>query len=304
MRKMPRTIEDKKPVERGYSFHALTMLAKRVHSFHALTMLAKRVHSFHALTMLAKRVHSFHALTLLAASLFISGFASSTLDGGDIHEEVIKEGLAGTICPANIEVIVNGSKFQDAEATENETDQQRHFEAKTINRSYDYAKREQKKVLNYANNADSSSEARTRTLYHFGMMLHTLHDFYCNTNYLKLKVDEANRTESGDFDPYDLELYDWQKLTAGKTPAVGGKELKPEPVQAENFNKPLRDTTYGKVARGLAIRETARQWTYLEQLLKNRYGERAETIILALKKASCVKKIPTDAEEAIDAGGD
>lgn len=243
-------------------------------------------------------------LPLLAASLMLSGFASAPLDGTDIHEAVIKEGLAGTICPANIEVIVNGSKFQDATATGNETEEQRHFETKNILRSYDYVKREQKKVLNYAADADSSAEARTRALYHFGMMLHTLQDFYSNTNYLRLKVAEANRTASGDFDPYDLELFDWHKLTVGKTPAVGGQELKPEFIQAEEMNKPLRDTTYGKVARGLAIRETSRQWTFLEQLLKNRYGEKAESISLALRKASCIEKVPKDAEEAIDAGGD
>lgn len=247
---------------------------------------------------------SLSAIPLLAASLILSGFTSAPLDGQDIHEAVIKEGLAGTICPANIEVIVNGSKFQDATASGNETDEQRHFETKSILRSYEYAKREQKKVLNYAADADSSSEARTRALYHFGMMLHTLQDFYSNTNYLQLKVAEANRTESGDFDPYNLELFDWHKLSAGKIPAVGGQELKPEFIQAEDMNKPLRDSTFGKVARGLAIRETSRQWTFLEQLLKNRYGEKAETISLALRKASCIEKVPKDAEEAIDAGGD
>lgn len=247
---------------------------------------------------------SFSAVTLLATSMMISGFASSSIEGMDVHEEIIKEALAGTICPANIEVIANGSRYQDGDATGNETDPQRHFESKSINRSYEYVKREQKKVINFAGKADSSEDARTRTLYHFGMMLHTLQDFYSNTNYLELKLDEANRTESGGFDPYSLELFDWQRLTADATPAVGGKELKPEEVQIEKLNKPLRDTTYGKVARGLAIRETSRQWTFLEQLLKNRYGEKADTIILALREASCVKKFPTEAEDALEADGD
>ena len=84
--------------------------------------------------------------TILLSGLVLSGFASSDADG-DVHASVVKEGLAETICPANIEVIINGSKAQDSTTNDANSEQQRHFETKNINRSYEYVKREQKKIL-------------------------------------------------------------------------------------------------------------------------------------------------------------
>lgn len=234
------------------------------------------------------------------AHALLSGFASIDPDGNDIHAEVIKEGLSGTICPGNIEVIINGSKFQDSLVNDAKADPQRHFETQNINRAYEYVKREQKKVLNYAGEADADAESRTRALYHFGMMLHTVQDFYSNTNYLKLKVDQLDRTTHGAYDPYSIDLFDWAKLTANKPAAIGGAELKVELARNAKMQVPLKDTTYGKVARGLAIRETTRQWTFLETLLKNKYGERSKLILLALREASCAKKVPAEAEDLID----
>jgi hypothetical protein len=243
----------------------------------------------------------FSFLTATVFSVFfLSGFTSSSAEG-DVHAEAVKEGLAGTICPANIEVIINGSKAQDSQTNDASSEQQRHFETRNLNRSYEYVKREQKKILNYAADADSNAESRTRALYHFGMMLHTVQDFYSNTNYLKLKIDELERTTNGGFDPYDLDLIDWARLSGSHPAAVGGVEIKVEPAPKSKMLMPLKETTYAKVARGLAIRETARQWTFLETLLRNKYGDRAATILLALQQASCIRKVPSDAEEAIDA---
>lgn len=241
-------------------------------------------------------------VSILFASVLLSGFASSDTDG-DVHASVIKEGLAETICPANIEVIINGSKAQDSTVNDAKSEPQRHFETKNINRSYEYAKREQKKILNYAADADSNAESRTRALYHFGMMLHTLQDFYSNTNYLKLKVDELDRTTNSGYDPYSIDLFDWARLNGKDPAAVGGVELKAEAAAPKaKMLQPLKDTTYGKVARGLAIRETMRQWTFLENLLKNKYGERSSTILLALREASCIRKVPSEAEDAVEDG--
>lgn len=240
-------------------------------------------------------------VSMLFASALLSGFASADPDG-DVHASVIREGLAETICPANIEVIINGSKAQDSTVNDASSEQQRHFETKNINRSYEYCKREQKKALNYAADADSNAESRTRALYHFGMMLHTMQDFYSNTNYLNLKTDEMERTANSGYDPYSIDLFDWARLNGTSPAAVGGVELKVESAPKAKMLQPLKDTTYGKVARGLAIRETARQWTFLENLLKNKYGERSATILLALREASCAKKVPDEAEDAVEAG--
>ncbi|MDZ4833479.1 MAG: hypothetical protein SGJ27_06835 [Candidatus Melainabacteria bacterium] len=247
------------------------------------------------------RIARLSFLAIVFSGSLLSGFTSSEPDG-DVHAGVVREGLSGTICPANIEVIINGSKAQDSQANDADSEEQRHFETKNVNRSYEYVKREQKKILNYAADADSNAESRTRALYHFGMMLHTVQDFYSNTNYLKLKVDELDRTTDGGFDPYSIDLFDWARLSENNPAAVGGAELKVDPAAKAKMSQPLQDTTYGKVARGLAIRETTRQWTFLEALLRNKYGERSATILLALRQASCLQRIPTEAEDAIEAG--
>lgn len=248
---------------------------------------------------MGKIVRTLLPAPLLISVLLLSGFVSSEADG-DIHAGVVREGLADIICPANLEVIINGSKAQDSTINDANSEQQRHFETKNINRSYEYVKREQKKILNYANDADSNAESRTRTLYHFGMMLHTVQDFYSNTNYLNLKIDEMDRTSGGGYDPYSIDLIDWTRITGSHPAAVGGVELKVEPAPKAKMLQPLKDTTYGRVARGLAIRETIRQWTYLETLLRNKYGERSATILLALRHASCLEKVPSSAEDAIE----
>ncbi len=238
----------------------------------------------------------------LSASMLLSGFTSQDPPNGeDVHASVIREGLAGTICPGNIEVIINGSKSQDAPMLDAASEPQRHFEGKSISRSYEYAKREQRKVLNFCSDADSNSESRTRALYHFGMMLHTIQDFYSNTNYLKLKVEELNRTTDGAYDPYSIDLIDWTRVSAKHT-IVGGNELRVETARNAMMALPLQGSTYGKVARGLAIRETMRQWTFLETLLTHKYGERAKTILIGLKQASCINKVPKAAEEAVESG--
>jgi len=245
-----------------------------------------------------KKFHHKHALAAILCMLFNSSFASDDLTSSDVHGEITREALNGTVCPANIEVMVNGSKSQDLSDAASE--QPRHFETKDVNRSYEYVKREQKKVLNYAHDADSNADSRVRALYHFGMMLHTVQDFYSNTNYLKLKVEELDRTKGGAFDPYSIELFDWVKLGNAKTVIVGGNELRVETARNARLELSLQDSTYGKVARGLAIRETSRQWSYLENLLNSKYGERAKTILIALKQASCIKKYPPEAEDSLN----
>ncbi|MBX9670202.1 MAG: hypothetical protein K2X93_21560 [Candidatus Obscuribacterales bacterium] len=241
------------------------------------------------------------ALAALFASSLLCGFASKDTVGEDVHGSVIKEGLAGTICPTNIEVIINGSQSQDSPTLDAAADPQRHFDGKSIARSYDYIKREQRKVLNYCSDADSNSESRTRALYHFGMMLHTAQDFYSNTNYLKLKVEELDRTTDGAYDPYSIELVDWTRL-GSKHIIVAGHELRVETARNAVMALPLQESTYGKVARGLAIRETMRQWTFLESLLTHRYGERAKTILIGLTQASCINKVPKAPEDTLDSG--
>ena len=57
----------------------------------------------------------------------------------------------------------------------------------------------------------------------------------------------------------------------------------------------LAKTTYFKVAKELAVRETTRQWSLLQALLKLKIPTRADLIVTSLKEASCPKNINVEA---------
>jgi hypothetical protein len=217
-----------------------------------------------------------------------------------MHGSIIKEALAGTICPENIAVIVNGSNNQNTPNNDVTNEPQRHFEVKDLMRAYKYVQQEQTRVLHYAHNADTDPDSRVRALFHFGMMVHSVQDFYSNSNYVKLKVDEM-KLRGAQFDPYSIQPFDWSKLAEGGT--LKGHKLiiwTDSDERNRQLDVPLGKTTYRKVARGIAIQETTRQWNFLERLLRTRYGEKSATILAALKEAACENTTPRDAEDAAE----
>ncbi|MBX9695094.1 MAG: hypothetical protein K2Z81_22100 [Cyanobacteria bacterium] len=237
------------------------------------------------------------AVFCMLAVLGLSAFTTSEKDDkSDVHAGIIRDALSGTICSENVIVLVNGSRSQDQPGYDAKSEPQRHFES-DLKRGYHYVQQEQMKALNFACDADSDPESRTRALYHFGKMLHTVQDFYSNSNYVRLMI--GSKQDSGsDFDPYSIGIFDWSKLQDASPVYVAGKELK---IEADKNNRQrwhdekVGETTLGKVARGLAIEETIRQWSFMENLIKRKYGERASQILVALKEASCVLKEPPEA---------
>lgn len=233
-------------------------------------------------------------IALLAGSLMICGFAQDK--NGGIHAQIIKEGLGNQFSATNLDIIINASESQDAAGSEGAKEPRRHFDAKTLQSSLAYIDREKKKILNYAQDADSNPNNRARVLHHLGLMLHTVQDFYSRSNYVELRSKQLKGGKLSN--PYDMELVDWSKLPEGYDgggEALGVAEVKKE--NPEDGGKPLGPATHYKVARELAIRETQRQWTSLESLIRNRYQNRASLILTALKEASCPSKIVPEPDE-------
>lgn len=211
----------------------------------------------------------------------------------DSDSSIIKEALEGTVCQRNIAVIIEGAYYQNQGLNSPAKKPDRHFESESIDRSIKYVKSEHRKILNAACEAGPDQEMRTRALFHFGMMVHTLNNFYTNTNYLPNLVKAKKKEKDDSYDPYDLALADWSKISSSGKNAVKLIELRDRPT---TFQKPIQDTTLTKVARGLAIREVRRQWDFIESMIRARYIDKADIIIAALKTAGCDKLVPNELE--------
>ena len=230
-------------------------------------------------------ISGFLTLALMLLSLNQAAFAT------DQDRSIIEEALNGMVCPRNIDVIVEGAYYQSHRLNGKEKKPERHFESATLDHSFRYIKAERKKVLNAAREAGPDSEMRTRALFHFGMMLHTVNAFYQNTDFLEKETKKLADSGSNSFDPYEMELIDWSEAEK-----AGYKKLSKE-ERDKRATKQIQNSTYGKVARGLAIREAARQWDYLEGLLRTRYPQDADTIVAALKSAGCDNLVPEEIKD-------
>jgi hypothetical protein len=224
------------------------------------------------------------ALALIAAT-GAEAFDLKDSQGSSLHGEIIKEALGSTFVTANLDLLVKSC--DQADEAEN------LFGASNFKRSLGYLEREQKKFLNAAFEADSSPAARYRTLKHLGVMMRIVQDFYSNSNYVELQV-EKKLEKNQHFDPYSLELVEWSTLPARfeARSGIGPAEKKKE--NSKDGSEKIGDSTYYKVAREMAVRESGRQWDILSTLIKNRYGAKAVTIITALKQASVPAQEPDE----------
>ena len=215
-------------------------------------------------------------------------------EGQSLHGRIVKDALSATLNDANLNLVI---KCLDQKAVQQEKDGPL-FSQQSFKSSIAFIDREQKKILNYAAEADVSPASRYHCLQHLGQLLYVAQDFYSRSNFIEVESDRlAEKFGKTGFDPYNIELVDWNKLDrAAKQnealrfgPAVQDKE------NADKGKAALSETTYYKTARELAVRETTRQWEVLVTLIKQRYRERAITILAALKQASC-SEADADAE--------
>jgi hypothetical protein len=222
------------------------------------------------------------------------GFATKDSDGQSLNGKIVKEALCATLNQSNLDLVISSL---DQKATEQEKAGLALFDQQSFKSSVTFVDREQKKILNYAAEADVSPASRYHALKHFGQLLFVAQDFYSRSNFLEVESERLSDKFGKDgFDPYSIELIDWNKLLAATRqnqplafgPATQTKET------ATQGKAPLGTTTYYKAARELALRETGRQWEILETLIKQRYHGRAITILAALKQASCPATEPED----------
>lgn len=255
-----------------------------------------------------------HFLTALlcgtAGLLPCLAFTSAPSGSGDIHAQITREALRGTVSDANIDFIVKSCDSQDATGGEGAGEARRHFKDATLSGALGYMDRERKKALNYAADADTDAESRAEALRHFGLMLHTAQDFYSHTNYLELQLENPASRQ----DPYNIELVEWSRVPDGYVGKASGDSLGSGKSQGEgkaaaDFNKETAEsaegkkaiagTTYFKLAKALAVRETQRQWNMFEALVRGRYMSKSPAIVTALRNASPAATV-SDAAAKLD----
>lgn len=222
-------------------------------------------------------------ILILCLFLGLSPTPASCFDAAT-HNEIIKEALSGALSEDNIKTVMAGASLQEQDETDNEGEPQRHFNIDNMKRCCDYVQHEQARVISFAGEADKDSSMCYKALFHFGMLLHTVQNFYSNTNYLSLITNNGELTSD---DPYGATsaLVDWSQLFADL------KTEKPQIKIAVLTDKTKR-TTDIELARGMALRESIRQWNYIEKLIASKYGKSSTDIVSALKKGAVEK--PSD----------
>lgn len=233
------------------------------------------------------------SLTAISLAFFASSVANAfgSDEAGNIHEQVTQEALKGTICDANLKIVVKGSSAADIAGAEGVKDPRRHFKTGDIAKCLGLVDREKRKLINYAQNADTDEKSRARALFLLGQAMHTLQDFYSRSNYIELKEQKFKD------DPYNIPVADWTELL--DTESKVGTALKFEGFDkstpaSEEGKKTIGGATYHKVARELALRETQRQWNLIETLIRNKAEKRGNDVITAITQSPCSVKVANE----------
>lgn len=232
------------------------------------------------------------ALSLPSVCALDAGaFALKDKYGNSIHGEIIKESLGNKVSPKNLRLLI-----EVADKTF-PTSGQYFFSKGKLKSSASFMQREQMKAINFAHDADTNPKDRYRALKHLGMMLRASEDFYSHSKYVEIEAAREQARKDKVFDPYQMELFDWSKLNnpayleyEGMHVDDGGRPMETE----DEGSTRLGSATYYKVARELAVRETARQFEIFIALVKQKYKARNLTITTALKEASAP---PVDDED-------
>lgn len=218
----------------------------------------------------------------------------------DVHDQIIKEALAGTICEPNLQVIALGAASEGASAGSPLSDDYRHFRDKSLLKTLNYIEREKRKVLNFCTTADVDQKSRIRALYHFGLILHTLQDFYSSSNYIELKLEQLRkqRRNLASEDLFNMPLVDWNSMLSllrngEKTNIVVEGFDKADPTSPE-AKLTAGGVTYFALAKELAVRETERQWHQLASLIKASVQGNAVAVTISLEKAGCPEQVVSD----------
>ncbi|PWT94725.1 MAG: hypothetical protein C5B53_12510 [Candidatus Melainabacteria bacterium] len=216
------------------------------------------------------------------------------------HEEVTETALKATICPANLKVVVLGAAGEANRGDLQGDDSYRHFKDKNLLKTLNYVEREKRKVLNFCATADVDQKSRVRALYHFGLILHTLQDFYSNSNYLELKLDELRKEHHAlnSDSLYSIPLIDWNRflslLRNGNKTSIVVEGFDKADAGDPEARMTAGGITYLALAKELAVRETERQWLQLESLIKAKLQGSGAAVSVSLRNAGCPEQVVSD----------
>lgn len=214
--------------------------------------------------------------------------------GLSLHGAITHDALGGLLGVANLKEVIDANDSQDAPAGDGAQEKRRHFDGANMTAAVGYINREKTRAIELAGEADSDSQSRSDALRHFGLMLHSVQDFYLRSNYVELQLEDEHNRES----PYDIALVDWSRLPDGYCGSSSRQKLAAarQGDASDMLNKELSESSAAKksisgkatqltIARELAVRETQRQWNLFETLIRGRCGNRAAAVLAALKQA-------------------
>jgi len=154
---------------------------------------------------------------VLCASSGSRAFYTFNAVGGAIHERITRDALGQfDFCEASITFIDKGNTSQDIPATAKFSAASHHFDCNEVGDSYGYMTERFNHALEQARTAGKDNEARKRTLYAFGEMLHTAQDFYAHTNYVELWL-----VKSIDYTPSGMPLVKWNQIALKPKTRIG-----------------------------------------------------------------------------------
>ncbi len=252
---------------------------------------------------LSKLVQAIVLIAVSSCSFNLVGAYADQADCGQIHEQITHDALAATFNAANLNLVERACDSQSKPGSEAASETRRHFGDENFPKALAYMDRQKRLIIDFSAAADTNPLDRARALYHLGLLLHTAQDFYSHTNYVELGAERLKEKNGGSIkDAYAMDLVDWTKLSAARTNTLqSSREIYKDDPTAAQGKIICGNSTYFKVAKELAVKETIRQWNSVEALIKLRHAARANAILSAMKEASCpyIKDLDKFPEEEI-----
>ena len=212
-----------------------------------------------------------------------------------IFGQIVEEGLSGTVCSANLAVIKSACNEEHSDQDGRDWSDDTEL---GVGKIFRFVDRQTAKMLNLAGSADINPVDRAKFLFHFGLVMRALTEFYLRSNYLELKIESQTAQP---FDPYKIEPINWTRVGKDQRAiAIAGFKFgefdKSSPKLPEGAKK-LKQATYFSMSKELTVKEAQREWNTVERLIRVRYPQKAPEIVIALKNAGCAGDFKPDSED-------
>lgn len=143
-----------------------------------------------------------------------AAFSTFTAAGGTIHLEIITAALVNDpaikISQKSLQELDLACSLQDTPGTDGFTDPSHHFCNCKISESLDYIESCYKEIGQHLDSVDKKESEWKIVLKQFGLLLHTVQDFYAHSNY----VEQILATNDS-LAPSSIPLVNWQGISKG-----------------------------------------------------------------------------------------